>query len=93
MKTSVSFERQHRYHLADIINKGLVLRKEGKKKDDIFFCSMVDEDAIHKYYRPGDIVEAELITNNYYPEKEPDYSDFIVNKIKLVNKLSWKKLK
>ena len=54
---------------------------------------MVDEDAIHKYYRPGDIVEAELITNNYYPERDPDYSDFIVNKIKLVNKLSWKKLK
>ena len=93
METFVVLECEKVYCESPIVYKGLVLRKEGKKKDDIFFCSMVDEDAIHKYYRPGDIVEAELITNNYYPEREPDYSDFIVNKIKLVNKLSWKKLK
>ena len=93
MNSYLVLECQKDYSESPFVYRGLVLRKDGKKKDEIFFCSMVDSDAINKYYRPGDIVEAELLKFNYFPDREPDYSDFIVNKIKLVNKLSWKKLK
>ncbi len=68
--------------------KGLVLKKYGGEMDDIYYCHLV-EDAIKKEFQQGDIVEAELITNNYVPDKDYDYSDFIVEKIRFISKLSW----
>lgn len=73
--------------------KGVVLREVGKNMDDVYFCMLLDTDAKTKHYRTGDIVEAEIVSNNYYPGCEPDYSAFLVSKIRLVNKLSWLKLK
>ena len=89
----VVLECQQNYHDGLYVYKGIVLWREGKNRDEIYFGSLMDNDAKTKCYQPGDIVEAELIRNNYSPDKEPDYSDFIINKIRLIDKLSWRKLR
>ena len=88
----VVLEFQSKAHEDSYLYRGIVLRREGEM-DEIYHCSLMDNDAIQKCYQPGDIVDAELICNNYSPNYDPDFSDFIVGKIRLVNKLSWMKLK
>ena len=73
--------------------KGIVLREVNNKIDDIYFCMLLENDAKSNYYRPGDIVEATLTANNYSPDSNPCFSDFLIDKIKFLNKLSWMKLK
>jgi hypothetical protein len=88
----VVLECQKKAHEGSYLYRGMVLRREGET-DEIYHCALMDNDAIKKCYQPGDIVDAELICNNYSPNRDPNYFDFIVSKIRLVNKLSWLKIK
>ena len=72
--------------------RGIVLREVNKKIDDIFYCMMFNDNA-KKFYRPGDVVLADLTSNNYTPNGDPGFSDFLINNIKFVNKLSWMKVR
>ncbi len=89
MKRYIILEIQKTPNYGPYSWKGLILKKYGGEIDDIYYCHLVGDAATKINLKRGDIVEAALIVNNYVPDKDYDYSDFIVEKIRFISKKSW----
>ncbi len=73
-------------------SKGIVLKRVGNDDEDIYFCLLINDDA-DRNFDEGDVVIASLKPNREYPMMDYHYDDFYVERIRLINKLSWMKLK
>ncbi len=93
MKRYTILKLEKSLNLKPYVWKGIILKKYGGEIDDIFYCHLYGEDATKVNLKKGDIVDADLVINNYVPDKDYDYSDFVVNKIRFISKSSWIKIK